>query len=188
MHDRKNESSNDPRQDDQDPQDDQDRRDQRTNAFAPHFFEHLARRDFHPATPEADHAGPWRVVKLHGEGPVRFACFAAGERSPRLSFEAPDLAYLAAATLHLTDRPPRFRWQRGAERRGQGGLHLMHDGYPVATAGPAAQEAESLPQDLTRLADLRVQPLALAQFLLSVPDEVIKRAGELVMELLEEAK
>ena len=188
MHDRKNESSNDPRQDDQDPQDDRDRRDQRTNAFAPHFFEHLARRDFHPATPEADHAGPWRVVKLHGEGPVRFGCNALGERSPRLSFEAPDLAYLAAATLHLTDRPHRFRWQRGAERRGQGGLHLMHDGYPVATAGPAAQEAESLPQDLTRLADLRVQPLAFAQFLLSVPDEVIKRAGELVMELLEEAK
>jgi hypothetical protein len=101
---------------------------------------------------------------------------------------APDLAYLAAATLHLADRPHRFRWQRGAERRGQGGLHLMHDGYPVATAGPAAQEAESLPQDLTRLADLRVQPLALAQFLLSVPDEALKRAGELVMELLGEAR
>jgi hypothetical protein len=58
----------------------------------------------------------------------------------------------------------------------------------VATAGPATHEAESLPQDLTRLADLRVQPLALAQFLLSVPDEALKRAGELVMELLGEAR
>ena len=48
----------------------------------------------------------------------------------------------------------------------------------------ASREGESLPQDLTRLADLRVQPLALAQFLLSVPDEVLKRGGELVMELL----
>jgi hypothetical protein len=181
MHDRKNESN-------PSPLNDPNSSPSRTNAFAAHFFEHLARRDVHPATPEADHAGPWRVVKLHGEGPVRFACFAAGERSPRLAFEAPDLAYLAAATLHLTDRPHRFRWQRGAERRGQGGLHLMHDGYPVATAGPATHEAESLPQDLTRLADLRVQPLALAQFLLSVPDEALKRAGELVMELLGEAR
>jgi len=67
-------------------------------------------------------------------------------------------------------------------------MHLMHDGYPVATAGPAAQEAESLPQDLTRLADLRVQPLAFAQFLLSVPDEVIKRAGEIAKDLLGEAR
>lgn len=170
MHDRKNESIPSPLTPDP-----------RTNASAPHFFEHLARRDFHPATPEADHAGPWRVVKLHGEGPVRFGCFAAGERSPRLSFEAPDLAYLAAATLHLTDRPHRFRWQRGADHR----LHLMHDGYPVATA---SHEGDTLPQDLTRLADLRVQPLALAQFLLSVPDEVSKRAGEIAMDLLREAK
>jgi hypothetical protein len=184
MHDRKNESNASPHTDPE-------TRQSRGNAFAPHFFEHLARRDFHPATPEADHAGPWRVVKLHGDGPVRFGCFAAGERSPRLVFEAPDLAYLAAATLHLADRPPRFRWQRGADRQDQGGLHLMHDGYPVATASPsspAAHEAESLPQDLTRLADLRVQPLALAQFLLSVPDEALKRAGELVMELLGEAR
>ena len=169
MHDRKNESTPSPLTD------------PRTNAFAAHFFEHLTRRDFHPATPEADHAGPWRVVKLHGEGPVRFGCFAAGERSPRLAFEASDLAYLAAATLHLTDRPHRFRWQRGADHR----LHLMHDGYPVATA---SHEGDTLPQDLTRLADLRVQPLALAQFLLSVPDEVIKRAGEIAMDLLREAK
>jgi len=61
----------------------------------------------------------------------------------------------------------------------------MHDGYPGATA---SREGESLPQDLTRLADLRVQPLALAQFLLAVPDEVLKRAGEIAMDLLREAR
>jgi hypothetical protein len=153
------------------------RTDESSNAFAPHFFEHLAKRDFHPATPEADHAGPWRVVKLHGDGPPLYACYALGERAPRMTFDAPDLAYLAAATLHVTDRPHRFRWHRDEDGR----LHLLHDGDPVATA---SRPGESLAQDLTRLADLRVQPLALAQFLLAIPDEVLKRTGEILMQRL----
>lgn len=66
-------------------------------------------------------------MKLDGEGPVRLGCFAAGERSPWLAFEAPDLAFLAAATLHLADRPHQFRWQRGADHR----LHLTQDRYKV---------------------------------------------------------
>jgi hypothetical protein len=162
-----------------------DRDDDSTNAFAPQFFEYLARRDFHPATPEADHAGPWRVVKLHGDGPPLYACYALGERAPRLTFEAPDLAYLAAATLHVTDRPHRFRWQREAPGDGQPRLHLLHDGQPVATA---RRQGDSLTQDLTRLADLRVQPLALAQFLLAIPDEVLRRTGEILMDMLRKAE
>jgi hypothetical protein len=64
----------------------------------------------------------------------------------------------------------------------------MHDGYPVAIASRSSHQGDTLPQDLTRLADLRVQPLAFAQFLLSVPDEDIKRAGEIAMGLLGEAR
>ena len=58
------------------------------NAFARELFVELRRRDYHPATPEADFAGPWRVARLHGapapapdEAPangVRWACLAAG--------------------------------------------------------------------------------------------------------------
>jgi hypothetical protein len=42
----------------------------------------------------------------------------------------------------------------------------------------------SLALDLTRLAELRVQPLALAQLLASVPDEVLERTGAILMDEL----
>jgi hypothetical protein len=56
----------------------------------------------------------------------------------------------------------------------------------VATVAPSVPDGCSLPTDLTRLADLRVQPQALAYFLLAVPDDVLDRAGTLAMELLRE--
>jgi hypothetical protein len=162
------------------------------NAFAQELFEALRRRDHHPATPEGDFAGPWRVARVHGgsrpdEGPadgVRWACFAAGERGYTLSYPEPDQAFLGAAGLALAERPPRFRFQRGADGR----MHLMHDGYPVATVASSVPEGCSLPADLTRLADLRVRPQALAHFLMAVPEEVLERAGVLVMRLLREVE
>jgi len=158
------------------------------NAFAPELFAALRRRDHHPATPEADFAGPWRVARLYGAAPpadgVRWACFAAGERAPALSYPEPDLAFLGAAGLELAERPSRFRFQRGADGR----MHLMHDGYPVATVAPSVPEGCSLPADLTRLADLRVRPQALAHFLMAVPAEVLERAGVLVMRMLSEVE
>jgi hypothetical protein len=164
------------------------------NAFARELFEALRRRDHHPATPEADLAGPWRVTRLHGAAHpapdgapadgVHWACFGAGERSPTLTYHEPDLACLGAAALELAERPPRFRFQRGAPDGGRSRMHLTHDGYPVATVAPSVPEGCSLPTDLTRLADLRVRPQALAHFLLAVPEEVLDRAGVLVMRLL----
>ena len=38
------------------------------NAFDRRFLETFARREPAPATPEADHTGPWRVTRLHGAG------------------------------------------------------------------------------------------------------------------------
>lgn len=38
---------------------------------------------------------------------------------------------------------------------------------------------------LTGLADLRVRPLALAHYLLSVPDETLRRTGHILIEMLE---
>jgi hypothetical protein len=164
------------------------------DAFTRELFAELRRRDHHPATPEADFAGPWRVTRLHGapapapeETPadgVRWACFGAGEPGPALTYQAPDLAFLGAAGLALAERPPRFRFQRGADGR----VHLMHDGCPVAVVAPSVPEGSSLPTDLTRLADLRVQPQALAHFLMAVPEEVLERAGVLVMRMLREVE
>jgi hypothetical protein len=154
------------------------------NAFSRELFSELRRRDHHPATTEGDFAGPWRVARLYGAPPpadgVRWACFGAGEREPALHYPEPDLAFLGAAGLALAQRPPRFKFLRGADGR----MHLLHDGYPVAVVAPSVPEGCSLPADLTRLADLRVRPQALAHFLMAVPEEVLERAGVLVVRML----
>lgn len=158
------------------------------NAFTRELLDELRQREHHPATPEADFAGPWRVVRLYGGGPpvppVRWSCFGAGERGPTLTYEEPDLAFLGAAGLALAERPVRFRFQRGADSR----LQLMHDGHPVATVSDSVPEGCSLPADLTRLADLRVRPQALAHLLMAVPEEVLERAGVLLKQMLREAR
>jgi len=146
------------------------------NAFDRGFLDTFSRRDPAPATPEADHAGPWRVTRLHGDADPRWACIAAGEPPPRFSFREPDLAHLTATGLTLVDRPPRFRFQVDAA----GTLHLMHDGYPV---GIAQRQSDGLPTILTALADLRTRPQALAHFLLAVPDEVLRRCGVILAEM-----
>jgi hypothetical protein len=64
----------------------------------------------------------------------------------------------------------------------------MHDGQAVATVGSAVLESTSLAGDLTRLADLRAQPLALAQFLAAVPAGVLERAGAILMDELRKTR
>ncbi len=152
-----------------------------SNAFSPGFLDRLSRREPAPATPEADLAGPWRVTALYGAGDEpRWGCVAAGEREPRLVLQAPDLAYLAAAALAVAERPAGFRFQEDAARR----LHLLWNGRPVGTA---TYQGDSLPLVLSGLADLRLQPLAFAHYLLAVPDETLRRSGRILMELLREA-
>ena len=146
------------------------------NAFDRSFLETFSRREPAPATPEADNAGPWRVQRLHGEGDPRWACYPAGECPPlpgRYRFREPDLAHLTCSGLSLADRPLRFRYQVDAA----GTLHLMHDGFPVGQARRGAAQSDQLLLVLTALVNLRVQPEALAQFLLAVPDEVLRRCG-----------
>ncbi len=157
------------------------------SAFSADFLAELSRRDPAPATPEADLAGPWRVTTLYGGGDPLWACLALGEPRPRLSLEAPDLAYLAAAALAVVERADTagaFRFQEAADRR----LHLLWHGRPIGTSpGLIRPGGESLPLVLGALADLRVQPLAFAHYLLSVPDETLRRSGRILMELLPEA-
>ena len=59
----------------------------------------------------------------------------------------------------------------------------MHDGFPVGTA---VRESDQLPMVLTALANLRVQPQALAHFLLAVPDEVLRRCGVILARMARE--
>lgn len=162
------------------------------NAFCAGFLDRVAAREPAPATPEADFAGPWRVVPLYGApdgAPFRgespeWGCFPAGGHRPALVFDSPDLAYLAAAALEVAERPARFRFRAEADPGEAGRLPVLHDGHPV---GRAALAGDTLPLDLTRLADLRVRPRALAHLLLSVPEEVLRRAGVIVAEMAREA-
>ncbi len=154
------------------------------NAFRDELFGALRAREPEPAAPEGELPGPWRVTRLWGDGPPTWAVYGLGERAPRLHFDHPDLAHLTAAALHLAERPPRFRFQRGADDR----LHLMQDGEAVGAVGSAALESTSLATDLTRLADLRVQPLALAQLLAAVPTAVLERAGAILMDEVRRTK
>ncbi len=160
------------------------------SAFSPDFLAELARRDPAPATPEADNAGPWRVTPLYGAGTEpRWACLAAGEGQPRLTLQAPDLAYLAAAALAVAERPPTFRFQEDAARRLDLHWHLLWHGRPVGTArGLIPVGGDTLALHMGGLADLRVQPLAFAHYLLSVPDETLRRSGRILMDILREAR
>ena len=157
------------------------------NAFTQELFAQLDQRESEPAVPEGELPGPWRVTRLWGDGPPLWAVYGLGERAPRVTFDdgaLSDLAYLTATALHLAERPRRFRFQTG----GDGRLHLMHDGEGVATVASAALESTSLADDLTRLADLRAQPLALAQFLAAVPAGVLERAGAILMQELRKGR
>ena len=150
------------------------------NAFTEDLFTALDEREPEPVAPEGELPGPWRVTRHWGDGPPLWALYGLGERAPRFTFtdEANgDLAHLAAAALALAERPRRFHFLEGADGR----HHLTFDGEPVATVHTPELEHTSFADDLTRLADLRVQPLALAQFLAAVPAAVLRRAGVIWM-------
>ncbi len=160
------------------------------NAFRNETLAALRAREPEPAAPEGELPGPWRVTRLWGDGPPIWAVYGLGECGPRLTFCDPDgspapgdLAHLTGAALALAERPRRFRFQKGADGR----LHLMHDGAGIATVRTPELEQTSLAADLTRLADLRVQPLPLAQFLAAVPAGVLERAGAILMDELRKA-
>ena len=157
------------------------------NAFTDELLAALDEREPEPFAPDGALPGPWRVTRLWGDGPPLWAVYGQGECGPRLSFTEEshgDLAHLAAAALAVAERPRRFRYVQGADDR----LHLMFDGEPVATVHTPELEHTSLADDLTRLADLRVQPLPLARFLAAVPAAVLQRAGVIFLDDLRSAR
>lgn len=157
------------------------------NAFTEELLDALDEREPEPFTPDGELPGPGRVTRLWGDGPPLWALYGLGETGPRLTFTDEtrgDLAHLTAAALAVAERPPRFRHVKGADGR----LHLTFDGEPIATVHTLELEHTSLAGDLTRLADLRVQPLALAQFLAAVPAAVLRRAGVILLDDLRKAR
>ena len=151
------------------------------NAFTDELLEALDECEPEPFAPDGELPGPWRVTRLWGDGPPLWAIYGLGESGPRFTFTDEnhgDLAHLAAAALAVAARPRRFRYVKGADDR----LHLTFDGAPVATVHTPELEHTSLADDLTRLADLRVQPLALARFLAAVPAAVLRRAGVIFLD------
>jgi len=122
-------------------------------------------------------AGPPPAAAHH------WACLAEGEEAPRAVLEEPDFAYLVAAALPLTGRPPRFELVEDLDAEedlylvvsGCGERHVDHGGLRGRT--------EDLAQALTMLDELRLRPRALAHYLLSVGDETLARTGRILAAL-----
>ena len=152
------------------------------NAFSAEFLRTLGHRDPCPATPEADNAGPWTVVR-ESNSDTPWACHAAGEPAPRARLREPDLAYLVAAALEVSGHPPRFRVQEDAE----GTLHLLTTAEDGRAVGRLSRWSGELVDTLGPLDLLRSRPLALAHFLLGIDDQTLARTGRLLAELAGEA-
>ena len=97
------------------------------------------------------------------------------------------MAYLTAAALPLTGRAPRFSLVEDLDAEED--LYLLasgcgdRHGEPYCEWGSVRGRIEDLPWVLTVLDLLRVQPLALAHYLLSVGDETLRRVGGILAEL-----
>jgi len=161
------------------------------NAFSPEFLDRLRRKHDHPPTPEAASAGPFSVHPAEIVPPSRrreappfpWRCLCAGESAPRACLADPDLAYLTAAALPLTGRAPRFALVEDLDAEEDRYLLVSGWGNGHVDVGTVLGWNEDLPEVLTVLDGLRVRPLALAQFLLSVGNETLARVGRILSEL-----
>jgi len=106
--------------------------------------------------------------------------------------EEPDLAYLTAAALPLTGRAPRFELVEDLDAEEEDlSLLVSGCGAPPARSdrdwGTVRGRNEDLPQPLIKLLTvlglLRLRPLALAHYLLSVGDETLARTGRILSKL-----
>ncbi len=118
----------------------------------------------------------------------RWACVGEGEEAPRALLAEPDLAYLTAAALPLTGRAPRFELVEDLDAEEEDlSLLVSGCGAPPARSdrdwGTVRGRNEDLPRVLTVLDELRLRPLALAHFLLSVGDETLARTGRILSKL-----
>ncbi len=119
--------------------------------------------------------------------PFPWRCLCAGEPAPRACLADPDLAYLTATALPLTGRAPRFALVEDLDAEED--LYLLVSGWRDGRSdldgdlGTVLGWNEDLPAVLTVLDGLRVRPLALAHYLLSVGDETLARVGRILSEL-----
>jgi len=113
----------------------------------------------------------------------RWACVGEGEEAPRAVLEEPDFAYLVAAALPLTGRPPRFELVEDLDAEEDLYLVVSGCGERHVDHGWLRGRTEDLAQALTMLHELRLRPRALAHYLLSVGDETLARTGRILAAL-----
>jgi len=144
-----------------------------------------------PPSPPAD-ASPTSWTRSRSNAPTnagpppaahRWACVGEGEEAPRALLEEPDFAYLVAAALPLTGRPPRFELVEDLDAEEDLYLVVSGCGERHVDHGWLRGRTEDLAQALTMLDELRLRPRALAHYLLSVGDETLARTGRILAAL-----
>lgn len=146
------------------------------NAFTPSFLRRMEERDEPETAPEADTAGPWRVVSTAGGG---FAVLRQGEflelgDRPAAIFRERAMALLAAAVLPSTGRAETYRLTSEGEREG---FALLLSGQP---AGYLRLFDESLAAALHVADNLARSPGSLAILLEAAGGLALERAGRIL--------
>src|SRR5215208_2185681 len=147
-----------------------------SNAFSTEFLQLLDERDEPITAAEADMAGPWRVLRVPGQG---FGVFREGEHPsrgfrPAAVFADRFLALLAAAVLPGTGRDFLLSLARDPDLDGRGYALRLDDGTVV---GHCPQYEEELVSSLNTAVNLLRGPGSLAYEMEAAGAVTLERAG-----------
>src|SRR5262245_44811799 len=147
-----------------------------SNAFSFDFLRLLDERDEPITAPEADMAGPWRVIPVPGQG---FGVFREGEHlfrgfPPVAVFADRFLALVAAAVLPGTGRDLLLTLARDPEPDGQGYAVRLDDGTVV---GHCPQFQEELVTSMNTVVGIVRGPGSIAYGMEAAGALALERAG-----------
>jgi len=152
-----------------------------SNAFSSDFLRLLDERDEPITAAEADMAGPWRVLRVPGQG---FGLFRAGEHPSRgfrpvAVFADRFLALLAAAVLPGTGRDSLLSLAGDPGPDGLGYAVRLDDGTVI---GHCAQFEEELIASMNAAVSLARGPGSLAYAMEAAGTVALERAGAILAE------
>ena len=147
-----------------------------SNAFSPEFLRLFDERDEPLTAPEADMAGPWRVIPVPGQG---FGVFREGEHPlrgfrPVAVFADRFLALVAAAVLPGTGRDLLLTLARDPEPDGKGYAVRLDDGRVV---GYCPQFQEELVTSMNTVVGIVRGPGSIAYGMEAAGAVALERAG-----------
>jgi hypothetical protein len=153
------------------------------NAFSRDFLRLLDERDEPITAAEADMAGPWRVLRVPGQG---FGVFREGEPPSRgfrpvAVFADRFLALLAAAVLPGTGREPLLSLAGDPDPDGHGYAVRLDDGTVV---GHCVQFEEELVGSMNTVVSILRGPGSLAYELEAAGAVTLERAGAILADRL----